>query len=62
MSAPDTDLDQQWTSHRFAILGMSAGILFVLCAGLAALVAPGIPLDRQAAPDGPVIAIGRTAR
>jgi hypothetical protein len=52
MSAPDTDLARQTRRHRGPILGITLGLVFVALVAGAAFVWPGIPLDRQAAPDG----------
>lgn len=52
MSAPDTNLEKQRKRHRGPIVGITAGLVFVAILALAAFVWPGIPLDRQAAPDG----------
>jgi hypothetical protein len=52
MSAPDTNLEKQRKRHRGPIVGIVAALVFVAILALAAFVWPGIPLDRQAAPDG----------
>lgn len=52
MSAPDTDLEKQQKRHRGPIWGITLGLVFVAILALGAFVWPGVPLDRQAAPDG----------
>lgn len=52
MSAPHTNLEKQQRRHRGPIYGITAGLVFVALIAIAAFVWPGIPLDRQAAPDG----------
>jgi hypothetical protein len=52
MSAPKTNLEKQTRRHRGPIVGISVGLIFVALVAIAAFVWGGIPLERQAAPDG----------
>lgn len=52
MSAPDTNVEIQRRRHRGPIIGITAGLVFVLLLTLGAFIWPGIPLDQQAATGG----------